>query len=107
MPSNGLDQTLLILTMGIIVGMFYSIPSALLLGLIAYIVTDCRINRIYKKTILSATGIALTFLAFLLFNDLRPPKKDDITFFIVYALVIVSGIWFYKLETETAVVGND
>jgi hypothetical protein len=96
--SGNLGDAIMLFAFGAITGMVFSIPSALLFWLSAYIITRQEIAWAYKKVILSVIGIALTLLAFMLYADGAMPGRSLLTYLTVYATVIVAGVWIYKLK---------
>ena len=79
-------------------GMIFSLPSAALFGCSIYLLNGTKFNTLHKRIILSITGIALTILPFLFFPDTAEILKDCKQIVGSYALIIVAGVWFYKLE---------
>ena len=97
-PRNNFDNIVFIFFFGTIFGLVLSIPSFLLLLSLTAIIVKRDFKPWYKKIILSFTGIALTLLAFYLYQQNRMLHGENLQFAIVYALVIIAGIWYYKFQ---------
>ena len=100
--AGSIGDAVMFFAFGALTGMVFSVPSALLFWLAAYITTKQDIHWKYKKIILSVIGVTLTMLAFMLYADGTLPGKDMFAFIIIYAAVIVAGVWIYKLRTVPA-----
>ncbi|MBB6111858.1 hypothetical protein [Mucilaginibacter lappiensis] len=80
-------------------GGILSIPSVLLLFLSVLILAKQAIAINLMKLILSLIGIILTYLPIWFLNG-RQFGLDSfmMNFFVAYTVIIIAGIWFYKLK---------
>lgn len=79
-------------------GFFLSFPSFIILFLLSRQLNKTTLKVIPKKFILSVNGLVLTLLAYLLTVHFRFGTVSDFHLFIPYAIVIVIGVWLYKLD---------
>ncbi len=83
-------------------GFFFSFPSFLILFLFVYRLNKKALSVINKKLILSGVGLTLTLLPFFMMIKLGfMDSWSDIFVITPYAIIIVFGIWFYKLNPTT------
>ena len=101
MGNSDIESSILIFAYGVFFGLLFSIPSALLFAVSAIALAKKEFSVMHKRLILSVIGFALTLLAFLLFSSGKSILFEGNYFFAIYALVIIAGVWFYKLETPT------
>ena len=97
-----LSESLFILLPGIVLGLVFSIPSAVIFGLTVYFMADSLMSDELKKVTLSVAGVALTMLSFFLFDRGRIQDVTDYYYFAAFASVILAGIWFYRFEPATS-----
>ena len=88
----------------VLLGAVLSLPSAALLGFSIYILKYTELSVKQKKIILSIIGIVLTIAPFLFFIPIDSILDIGNPLVFAYALVIVAGIWFYKMEQENVPV---
>jgi hypothetical protein len=103
MNNTDFGEALLTLAFGIGIGMFFSIPSFILFAFACNVIVNMGFKAVYKKIVLSIIGIGLTMLAFVLFSNGRLLEYLNNYFMGIYALIIVAGVWFYKLEMSVNV----
>lgn len=84
--------------MSIIVGTVYSIPSVLILWLVAYQLSKYIYQQINLKALLLIAGFILTLFATGLCFRHLPSAKDEVFFTEVYVGVILGGMCLYKLK---------
>ena len=87
----------------IIFGGILSIPSVLLLFLTSLILISKAITVTSMKLILSLAGIILAYLPVWILNG-RQFALDSfmLNFFVGYTVVVIAGIWVYKLKPGNA-----
>jgi hypothetical protein len=80
-------------------GLVLSTPSFLILLLICYLINRYKIGLHVKKILLSTIALILAVLPFIIIfsHDDSGIDKDLIAWLSSYGIVIVSGIWFYRL----------
>ncbi|WDF56450.1 hypothetical protein [Mucilaginibacter sp. KACC 22063] len=83
----------------IYVGLVLSIPSWLLLWLSTFLLLRSKQRNEIKRVILTAVALVLSFLPFCLFLGRRSNEFDSepLGWLVIYASIIVCGIWLYKL----------
>jgi len=94
--ANVLSSIVLLIYLATIV----SIPSWMLLWLSTALIIKFNFSNTYNKVILTVIGCILCVLPFyLLFHEDDNPSRADLAIWASsYMLVIVGGIWFYKLK---------
>ena len=87
----------------IIFGGVLSIPSVLLLFLTSLVLIRQVIATHSIKLILSLAGIILSYLPIWFLNG-RQFILDNfmLNFFVGYTVIVIAGIWFYKLKPGNA-----
>ncbi len=94
-----------ILLVAILFGAFLSIPSFFLLYFFTKYSTKLQDNIIITKCLLTIVGILLTYIPFYILNGYHLMLDGDLLsryFFISYCIVIIFGVWFYKLKLVDA-----
>ncbi|MES2275348.1 MAG: hypothetical protein V4592_04955 [Bacteroidota bacterium] len=83
----------------ILFGGIFSIPSAALLWLAAYLIPiKSGLNYPAQKTLLTIVGLSLTCLPFFIITGDLSLNNDIGYIIIIYAITIVAGIWVYPLR---------
>jgi hypothetical protein len=85
-----------LLEISIILGGVLSIPSWLLFFIATVQINKVTYILVAKKLIITFIGIVFTLLPFYTFFKGTPSEWS-----ICYCVVIVAGIWFYKLNEQT------
>lgn len=101
LPAESIDSAVMTWLYFSIFGMLFSIPSALILWLSTYLMRLCKMLTVIQiKALLTLISIALTLLPFIWFGFGNVSNWRDAFIPIIYALTIVAGIWFYKLDAD-------
>ncbi|MBS1530954.1 MAG: hypothetical protein JSU01_11635 [Bacteroidetes bacterium] len=85
----------------ILMGAILSLPSMALFYLACRLAIPRIRNTVMLKALLSITGVILTYIPFLIIDDFHPLLNIDLLskpFFITYALIIITGVWLYKIK---------
>ena len=86
-------------------GLLLSLPVFILFYLITSVLSKLILNRNLVKLTLSVISIALfVLLFFLLFHSLSLLNKRSFIAYLAYPLLILSGIWFYKLNGDKNII---
>lgn len=89
----------------ILIGALFSLPSFLLLYLACKYIIKLINNTISFKLIVALVGVVLSYIPFLVIDNFNFLLNNDMLsqpLFMSYCLIIVIGIWFYKLEPSNA-----
>lgn len=82
-------------------GLLLSAPCFILFYLITSVLNKLILNRNLVKPTLSVISIVFFILLFfLLFHSLSLLNKRSFIPYLAYPLLILSGIWFYKLNVD-------
>jgi hypothetical protein len=84
-----------------ILGMLFSLPCFILLLLACWHLLRWQRKVVIIKAELTLIGILLTYAPFFIINDYAfLLNRDQLSrpFFLLYALLIIFGIWFYTLK---------
>jgi len=97
--QTNLEGGILFVLMSLFYGLALSIPSYLLLLLSVYLSTRWLESGLVTKLILTVVGTSLTLIPFLLVfgHDDSITRIETIPWCFSYCVVIVIGIWLYKL----------
>ena len=99
--SNVLGDCLALMIIGSIFGAIFSFPSFCALWLGAYlIVRYADWNIIIQKIVLTFLGIGLSILPFFILSGSWTFRGERVPYSLIYAAVIVAGIWFYRLKPK-------
>jgi len=85
----------------LMLGMLFSLPSFLVLLLACWCFIRWQNNVVIIKVELTLIGVLLTYTPFLIINDyafLLDRDQLSRTFFVLYSLLIIFGIWYYSLK---------
>jgi len=80
---------------------YFLVPSFCILWLGAYLIvryTDW--NIIIQKIVLTFLGIGLSSLPFFILSGAWTFRGERVPYSLIYAAVIVAGIWFYRLRPK-------
>lgn len=94
------DRVGIVLAM-FILGMLFSLPSFLLLSLSCRTLKSMQNKVVIIKAELTVIGVLLTYIPFFIINDyafLLNRDESSKYFFVLYSLLIIFGIWYYKLN---------
>ncbi|AMR30739.1 hypothetical protein A0256_04535 [Mucilaginibacter sp. PAMC 26640] len=99
--QTNLEGGVLFIILSTLYGLVLSSISWLLFWLWSYFLLKLSISLIAFKTVLSFFGSALTILPFVLFSrDHGFPDASTIMWALNYNVVIVAGVWFYKINSS-------
>jgi len=81
-------------------GLVLSIPSWLLLWMFTTLLSKSSLGMASVKAILSVIGVMLSIFPFIIIfsHDDNPLDPDVMIWVTSYSIVIVVGLWFYKLK---------
>jgi H+/Cl- antiporter ClcA len=87
----------------LVFGLALSIPSWVLFWLSLHCINTQRWKPITTKLLISIVAVALTFTPFLMVYSLYDLSRDSSTIGvpICYSLLILAGVWYYKLRVVT------
>ncbi|SEO98277.1 hypothetical protein SAMN05192574_11821 [Mucilaginibacter gossypiicola] len=86
-------------------GLLLLVPVFILFYLITSVLSKLILNRNLVKITLSVISIALfVLLFFLLFHPMSLLNKRSFIPYLAYPLLILSGIWFYKLNADKSII---
>lgn len=103
-PLLSIMQLISYLFYMIFFGLLLSVPGFILFYLIATVLSKLILNKNVVKLMLSVACIALfVFLLFLIFHSPSFMGKRSFIAYLSYPLLILSGIWYYKLAGDKSV----
>jgi hypothetical protein len=86
------------LSLSIIFGGIFSLPSFAILFLSSWKLCNISLTNLNRKLILTGVGILSCLLAFYFAIDIF---STDFDLFLPYFVTIIASIWFYKLNPAT------
>jgi|GEM_PF-3338017 len=90
-------------------GAIFSLPSIILFYFSCRLSIDNIDNIFALKGLLSAIGLLLTYLPFLVINGFHPVLSADqlpLKLFLMYGSMIIVGIWVYRIKPLPAPTEN-
>jgi uncharacterized membrane protein len=98
---GGITSAFELFFLAIVISGLLSLPCLLLLYLACKYIVKYAGNTTTFKLLLTLAGVVLTYVPFWIIDDFNPLLDKDLlsqSLFISYCVLIVAGIWLYKLK---------